>query len=375
MANRLTPLGSIVAAPARMLADVIVPHSIAARSTSDLDTRRLEEMLGLPAGSVFRGKVRGIDHGTSLRVQLEILHGDTSTSVFIKHTPTRVAARLFNLVARLCEHEVHFYRDIAGQLECAPTALATQWHPGTGRSTLMLPDLGRDGYEFLELSDVITGDQAALAIEAMAGLHRTFWRDRRIDRTGEYLPENSFSRFGMPLLCRLLGKAPQAIAEHLPTGFLGDLDVLRTHAQEMNFVFNSFDQTLLHNDSHQGNVAYGSDKAMLVDWQVCCRGSALKDFAYFMSCIDSNVRRAQERDLLNLYLDMVSAGDGPVVPWDEAWTAYRILAITGFIAAATTTLFGDRLQNAGNAAVSLQRSVSSLIDLESFKAVEHVLAA
>ena len=140
-------------------------------------------------------------------------------------------------------------------------------------------------------------------------------------------------------------------------------------------LFNSFDQTLIHNDSHQGNMAFGADRALLLDWQACCIGSALKDFAYFLATADSAMRRANERELLQHYLDVLSAGDGPVISWEEAWTAYRILAVTGFIAAAATALAGDRLQNAANATAGLERAATTLIDLESFKAVQQRLAA
>lgn len=368
--SRLAPLRSVIAAPVRDLADLMLPNGIAARSPADLDVDWLAAMLGLPAGAVTGCEVTDLDHGTSMRVRLRIHHGGTSTSVFVKHTPTRVAARTFNLAAKLCENEVRFYRDVADRSGCAPTALAARWHPITGRSTLVLPDLTDDGFDFLEVAESISADRAALVIEALARLHRAFWGRSPAD---EYLPAKSFSRIGTPLLCRHLGGAPRAVAAHLPSSFVDDLHLLRTHAGQLDGLFTSFDQTLLHNDSHQGNVAYRTDTALLLDWQVSSMGSALKDVAYFMACIDTDVRRACERDLLDLYLAALSAGDGPVIGWDDAWTQYRILVITGFIASAATALFGDRLQNAQNAVVGLQRSATTLVDMESFRAVEDAL--
>lgn len=375
MANRLTPLTAMVHAPVAMIADLVVPRRIAAREPEDFTTRWLDGVLRLPEGSVTRSEVREIDHGTSLRVRLEIFHGDTSTSVFIKQTPTRKPARLFNAVTRLCQHEVHFYTHLADQIDCAPTALAAEWHGLTGRSTLVLPDLGGEGYEFLDVADHATADQAALAVEAMAGLHRRFWGDTSFDPRGEYLPRNTASPFITPLLCRYLGGAPAAIAGQLPSAFTAELQVLRTHAQAMPALFDSFDQTLVHNDSHQGNMAYRDDRVLLLDWQACCVGSAVKDFAYFMASSDSAMRRASERELLQHYLDVLAAGDGPAIAWDDAWRAYRILVITGFIAAAATALAGDRLQNAANAKAGLQRAATTLVDLESFKAVQQRLTA
>jgi Phosphotransferase enzyme family len=374
MPNRLTPLIAMVRAPIAIIADRVVPHRTAVRIPDDLENRQLDRMLGLPEGSVTRSVVREMDHGTSLRVRLEIFHGNTSTSVFIKHTPTRTPARLFNTIIRLCEHEVHFYTHVADDTGCAPRALAAEWHGLTGRSTLVLPDLRDDGFEFLEVADRATADQAALAVEALAGLHRRFWNDTSFDRTGEYLPRNSASPYVTPLLCRYLGGGPPSIAGQLPPALAEELRLLRRHAAAMPALLDSFDQTLVHNDTHQGNIAFRSDRAIMLDWQACCIGSALKDVAYFLSSVDSQIRRSSERELLRHYLDVLSAGDGPVIDWDDAWQAYRILAVTGFIAASATALFGDRLQNAANARAALERTATTLIDLESFKAVRRQLA-
>jgi len=375
MANRLTPLTALAHAPLALVADRVVPRSAAARGPGDFTTHWLDGVLRLPEGSVTRSEVREIDHGTSLRVHLEVFHGDDSTSVFIKQTPTRIAARLFNTFARLCAHEVHFYRHVADRTDCAPTALAADWHALTGRSTLVLPNLHDAGFEFVDVADRVTVDQTALGIEALAGLHRKFWGNNGFDRSGEYQPVNSSAPFVTPLLCRYLGGNPAALADQLPPEFVRDVHILRTSAGSLNAVFNSFAQTLLHNDSHQGNMAFRHDRALLLDWQVCSVGPALKDFAYYLTTLDSDVRRTHERDLLKQYLDVLAAGDGPVIAWDEAWEGYRILAVTGFIAAAATALFGERLQNLDNASAGVQRSADALVELESFKALQHRIAA
>ena len=67
----------------------------------------------------------------------------------------------------------------------------------------------------------------------------------------------------------------------------------------------------------------------------------------------------------------------PDFPWDSlAPFAERARAHPdGFIAAAATALAGDRLQNAANAKAGLQRAATTLVDLESFKAVQQRLTA
>jgi hypothetical protein len=369
VANRFSPFSAILSAPVRVVADRIVPASAAPRGVEDLDLRWFDRILGLSQGSVRSCEVRDIDHGTSLRVRVEVLHDGGSTTLFIKQTPTRIAARTFNLISRLCEHEVYFYGHRAAETGCAPKALAAQWHPATGRSTLVLPDLGADGFTFVDIAQTCSSDQAARAVEAMATLHRTFWGAKRFDPRRQYLPANMMSSWGNPLLCRYLGGTPERLEEHLPTGFAAQARIIRDRAADMTALFNSFDQSFVHNDSHQGNVAFRADRAVLVDWQVCAVGSAIKDFAYFLATADTKLRRAHERDLLALYLAALSAGDGPVIGWDDAWHAYRVLAVTGYIAAAVTSLFGDRLQNADNVRTGLLRAATAVVDLDSFSAV------
>lgn len=374
MANRFSAFGAILAAPVRVVADRVAPSSAAPRLVEDLDPRWFDRVLRLPSGSVRSCEVRDIDHGTSLRVRAEVFHDRGSTTLFIKQTPTRVPARTFNLIARLCEHEVYFYRQRAAETGCAPTALAADWHALTGRSTLVLPDLGAEGFTFVEIAERCSSGQAATAVEAMATLHRTFWGAKRFDPRREYAPANMMSAWGNPLLCRYLGGMPERLEEQLPTGFAAAARILRDRAGDMNALFNSFDKTFVHNDSHQGNIAFRADRAVLLDWQVCAAGSAIKDFAYFLATVDTELRRAHERELLAVYLAALSAGDGPVIGWDDAWRAYRVLAVTGYIAAAVTSLFGDRLQNVDNVRTGLQRSAAALVDLDSFRAVSAALA-
>jgi hypothetical protein len=376
MAGQLAAISTALLAPLKIVSDRVTPSNAVARSVEELSPDRLGRALRLPTGSVISTDVRHVDHGTSLRVCVDVHLANRSFAVFTKLTPVRAAARLFNIATSLCEHEVHFYRHLAAQSGCAPVALAALWHAPTGRSTLVMPDMRDEGFEFIGIADQCSTDRAALTVEALARLHRRFWNSRRFDGAVRYLPESSIATVGTPLLCAYFGSNPDRIAERLPDGFAEDAHILRTHARAMFPLFQSFDQTLLHNDSHLGNVAYASDRAVLVDWQVCSIGSAIKDIAYFLCVsLDPDVRRATERDLLLHYLDVLSSGDGPNIVWDDAWTAYRVLAVTGYISAATTALFGDRLQSAANTNTGLHRAATALVDLDSFRAVRERLSA
>jgi hypothetical protein len=111
---------------------------------------------------------------------------------------------------------------------------------------------------------------------------------------------------------------------------------------------------------HDGGVT-------LFDWQVTGQGPALKDLAYFAATsLDSDLRRSIERDLVRDYVGIVSANDGPDITEVAAWDQYRLLVVTGYIAAAFTVVFGQRLQADETMRPALERAVTAVRDHDSF---------
>ncbi len=52
----------------------------------------------------------------------------------------------------------------------------------------------------------------------------------------------------------------------------------------------------------------------------------------------------------------------------------RVLLVTGYVAAAVTAVFKDRLQQAGNAEAGLARACAAVADHESFDALREQMA-
>jgi aminoglycoside phosphotransferase (APT) family kinase protein len=85
-------------------------------------------------------------------------------------------------------------------------------------------------------------------------------------------------------------------------------------------------RTLLHNDSHLGNVYItAAGQAALCDWQCVCSGLWARDIAYAISTmLPVEDRRLWERDLVALYLDRMNEAAGRrIASFDEAWLLYR----------------------------------------------------
>ena len=74
-------------------------------------------------------------------------------------------------------------------------------------------------------------------------------------------------------------------------------------------MWRSLSQSLLHGDTHRGNLGFHHHGVTLFDWQVTGQGPALKDLAYFAATsLDTDLRRSIERDLVRDYIDTVRAG-------------------------------------------------------------------
>ena len=364
----------------------VVRRWVADRRTADDDPARTAEHLtpeavaagiGVPTEEIVRLEVGSVDHGTSTRSRVTAHHRDGSTSsYFAKSTPLGGGARMLDASARLCERETHFYRHVAPHVPGVPRAVIAEFDDRTGRSTVLLRDLREDGLTFRSIQEPATPDEAAQVMIALADLHAT----------GASLPlTDPLYRYDTPgarrmawLAARTAGRPPRHVAALVPTEVAGPAGILRERAREYAGAIGAFPHTFLHNDTHRGNIAFGpaeDPRAVLIDWQGCAAGPGLKDVAYFVATgMDPEDRRGCERDLLTTYADRLASHGVEVMNADERWFAYRVLLVTGFVAAAVTAVFKDRLQQAANAEAGLARACTAVADLESFAALRDQMA-
>lgn len=370
----------------RALVDRLAPApSWGRRLPEQIDPESLAAGLAMPAtGGLL---VRDVDHGTSLRSRLILTGADgAEVAMFAKNTPVTFGPGLLDGFARLCEREARFYRDLAPSIPDAPQAVLSEWDPRTGRSTVVLTDLGAEGFSFRPAAEACTPPEAAAVMVLLGRLHATGRAGAGLSGALSGDPifdlDGARMRRMSRLATRTVGKPPRSLAELVPEPVLRESRILRTHAREYADVLAGFPQAFIHNDTHRGNIGFavdaGSDpagvRAVLIDWQNCGWGPALKDVAYFLATsVDPEVRRQHERDLLDLYLRTVEDSAAPIgqsiLDPDDAWFAYRVLTITGYVAAAVTALFRDRLQAAANAEQGLLRATAAVQDLDAFAAL------
>lgn len=80
---------------------------------------------------------------------------------------------------------------------------------------------------------------------------------------------------------------------------------------------------LSHGDAHMGNLFTTAGGIAFLDWQGACRAPWADDVAYLIGgALSPADRRSSERELVQHYLDHLSAAGAPAPTMDEAWLDY-----------------------------------------------------
>jgi len=115
--------------------------------------------------------------------------------------------------------------------------------------------------------------------------------------------------------------------------------------------------TLVHGDSHLGNVLEHADgSAGYYDWQCLFRGYGFRDLSYFlMSALTVEDVKQHEREIFDLYVNNPE-GYGVKVNREEAWMDYCLLCMERFDSCMTSLTQGGY----GHARHALERQLRTL---------------
>lgn len=92
---------------------------------------------------------------------------------------------------------------------------------------------------------------------------------------------------------QLVRVLPRAFHDVVPASFRAGAVILATRRREINALMRSQSNTLLHGDTHLGNICFVGGRPVIFDWQVASLGPALKDLSYFAgTSLTTNDRRA-----------------------------------------------------------------------------------
>lgn len=266
--------------------------------------------------------------------------------------------------------EVTFYRLLCPGLEVrAPAAYyaAISGDPEQrGTFTLLLEDLAP-----ATPGDQIAGcslDQAAAAVDNVAGLHAPRWSDPALlEVEGLSLPNQDDA----DTLDSILPAAVETVVAGLG-GLLepDDVALLRTVAPYAGrWSLGRLDHFgLVHGDYRLDNLMFHSDgRVWAVDWQTLSLGLPVRDVAFSLSTgLTVDVRRRHERDLVGSYHRRLAALGVDHYSADECWDDYcfailqgPLIAVLGCAFSSTRTDRGDRMF-----AAMLSRSLQAIRDLD-----------
>ena len=346
---------------------------------------RVERLAG-HSGTTVRERIalsyaKGTDGGAARSAGGRAEQSEPPRTLFVKTTPRDFSTRLFAGLLRLGRSEVDFYRGIRPDLTApAPRCHCARSARHGGRFVLLLEDLAVTGARFPRLDDPLRLEDVREVVLTLAELHASFWDSPRL--RGDLAWLKACDNNPNAAVERLISSRAHrpAIARHagiLPASLRENGHRIHEHRKLLEDYWAEGPLTLIHGDSHVGNMYFRDGRAGLFDWQVLQRGQGIRDIAYFMvNSVDVELRRAHEHELIDLYLaTLAQAGVGRVgIGREEVWERYRSHALYAWISTSVTAATPG-LQPPEVALRAVQRTAAALEDLRCFELLDELVAS
>lgn len=328
-------------------------------------------------------KVLGGDSGTTERRRLAIEYASggrpegAPSSVFVKVRPPRLTEQLFGNILALGPNEVGFYRDLRPIIPIRVPECYGAFEGKSGEFALLLEDLEAKGAEFRTIADPVTLEEARGVVEALARLHRAFWGPPPITDRFSWLQTVSRNRNAAieRFVChRAHSPTVERYSRLLPESVRQGAARINTERRALERYWADGPLTLIHGDSHVGNMYFVGGEAGFFDWQVLRHHHGIRDVAYFVILsLDTDLRRAHERDLLELYSRHLRELGVPSVDLDpdRTWERYRSFALYTYLATSVTAAM-SHLQPPRIAELGLKRAATAVDDLESLRLLDRI---
>lgn len=301
--------------------------------------------------------------GTTGRARLRVCWeaGDLPEFIFAKLAPTDPIQRTMAVETGMGAREARFYREVAHEVPVrVPRRLWSQWTEDRRAYIMLLEDLADSGCEFPDFHS--GADRAAVrsAVEQLARLHAAFWKSPRFDEDLAWI-RPPMQGDGAK---KLIAAGVDQFGAEQPEAFHELAELYMEHGGDLSRLLAAGAPTLLHGDSHLGNLFLDRGTIGFFDWAVVCRGPGLRDVAYFLSnSVDTELRRAEEEAVIHRYLEVLAGEGAPAPSFAEAWRDYRRFAAYGWIAATATYAAGSRMQSLEIGALGVARTNATIGDL------------
>jgi hypothetical protein len=333
-------------------------------SVDDLTPRWFSESLDAHVESV---DVLDAHSGTTGRVRVGVTGDDAlPKTLFVKLQPFIPEQREFVRKVGMGVAEAQLYAAVGEELPVrVPRVFCSLYDAGDASFVMVLEDLLASGCRFPKPEDPDVLDVAVSLVDELAKLHGAYW-----GQDLHWLGRHALSPGGgagqearMAGGAALVQSALDQFAREMPPEFrqLGDLYV--TRYRDIGLLFNEGEATLIHGDSHIGNLFVDRGRTGFYDWAVSSRSPGMRDVAYFLcNSLPTEVRRAEEGSLLARYRSGLGAAGIHV---DDAVhdAQYRLFAVYSWVSAATTASMGSRWQPAEVGRRAMDRTTQAIADL------------
>lgn len=282
--------------------------------------------------------------------------------IFAKLAPTDPIQRAMVVEMGMGAREARFYRDAS---EGFPIRVArnllSAWEEDGSAYIMLMEDLAGAGCSF---PNHLSGSDVAVvrsAVEQLARFHAAFWQSPRFESDLAWIEPPMRSEFGVVMVKQGL----DTFGAEQPRCFHEAARIYCEHHAALTDWLDQGPATLLHGDPHLGNMFVDDGTVGLLDWACVARGPALRDVGYFLgSSVDTDVRRAEQDDLIDRYVTTLAGSGGPELSRDDAWRGYRRFVFTSWISAVVTLAAGDRMQSIEVGQRAVARANAALEDLE-----------
>jgi Ecdysteroid kinase-like family len=312
---------------------------------------------------------------TNQRVRVGVKYaaaGAGPTSLFVKLPALDPEHRQMIGASAMGEREARFYADVApsvGLRVPRPYRAATA---DDGSFVLVLEDLVAAGCAFSNGTWGVTATAAAGGLEDLARLHARFADPAVRAAVAPWLkgPRAGRSEGTARLLRTVLDQWHDALTPDYVA--VGELYV--EQHDRIDELWNAGPQTYIHGDPHIGNVFLDHERVGFFDWGLSRLSTPLRDVSYFLTMtVDPDERRANEGDLLRLYLDALRAAGGAEISFDDAWSVHRVQA--AYTVLATFLVFMPSYATSEAQALGSDLRRRSELALEDLEVVEALRAA
>ncbi len=345
-------------------------------SVEELTPQWFSEALGVRVGSI---DVLDAHSGTTGRVRVGVT-GDESLpeTLFVKLQPFIPEQREFVRMVGMGVAEAQLYAAVGDELPVrVPEVFCSRYDTDDASFIMVLEDLMASGCRFPKPDDPDVLQVVVSLVEELAKLHGAYW-----GQDLHWLGRHALSPGGgagqearMAGGAALVQSALDQFGRDMPAEFgqLGDLYVERY--RDIGALFNEGEKTLIHGDSHIGNLFVDGGRTGFYDWAVSSRSPGMRDVAYFLcNSIPTDVRRGEEASLLARYRSgLADAG----IHLDERVqdAQYRLFSVYSWVSAATTASMGSRWQPAQVGRRAMDRTTQAVADLQVLELLNERLGA